>query len=124
MRQNIPKDIIGKINRKGWNVYEVNDSVYNSISCGPVQHMEPGKRYVLCPIVLNPADPSEVTTATKYIVLNCERTPSIRYKGTIVQVPRFNFCEDGILINSSEGPIHHDEFLRALDTLKPVVDLN
>ena len=116
--------MIGKMNRKGWNVYALNKDTYSSVSLGPVNHMEPGKSYFLCPSVFNPRDVNEVNRATRHIVVCCGRLPSIKYRKMELQIPYFSFDDESISINLLKEPISHDEFLRALDTMQPTVDLN
>ncbi len=117
------KEILDKINRKGWNIYNSTNTKQKGaeavIMDGPIKKLEIGERYVLMPISENPKDPEKVFRALEiYALKNNREIPTIligfkRYPWT-----GFIPNKTNIKVNTIIG--HHvlyREFVIALDSI-------
>ena len=117
------KDILYKINSKGWNLYNSTNSEKKGaeiiIREGPVEKLEIDERYVFMPISENPKDPEKVFGALeRYALKNNRETPKIligfkRYLWTGF-IPK----ETNVKVNTIIGHyIAYKEFVIALDSI-------
>ncbi len=115
------EQILEKIRKKGWNLYEigaVQRATDKDIERGPTDSLVLGRLYVLFPSVDEPRSPQQVHEALRRVNAQPPYSPQVQYKGRHLPIPYLSFQEKRLLVRGSiEAKIQYNEFCQSLDTL-------
>jgi len=113
------QEIYDKIASRGWSLYTMTDreSVDDIIPRGAAACLEPGKQYLVLPIVQDPLDVGQVMSAMEQMRQQGVY-PLINYKGDEIAFALFQMREEDVLIRAQEDfVLSHAQLNEALDTL-------
>lgn len=125
MKEKQLKQILEKINRKGWNIYHTTDvSRSEDIKNNLVEDgLEYNKHYTLLPIADNPKDERSVMDVLENLAIKLNRKmPTIEIHGSRHPFTGFHLRAEDVRLHTEQTTFAlYDEFVGALDT---IIDTN
>jgi hypothetical protein len=125
LQETISKDILAKVQSKGWNLYSMkrhkelgpDETIKQCLAKQPLEVETP---YALLPVAEDPTDPAQVMKALEKLGdrLGRDNPPTITVGFEPRPVTGFTPMEDHVKIHTPEGTyVNYETFLSALDSI-------